>query len=314
MSALGFGCGATGGLIIGGDDATKLRAVARAVDAGINYFDTAQAYGNGASETQLGRVLAQLKPNVIVGSKVMLRGPEFDDIENAIVRAVEVSLMRLQLERLDLFQLHNPIGLARTPGRNWIALSDLDAVSRAFERLCEQGKIAHWGINGLGDSDGLLQAVASCGAQSIQACLNLLNSSAGRGAPVDPAFQDYRGLILAAARANVGVIAIRVLAGGALAGTAERHTLASRSVDPIATSSTYDGDVALAQRFQPLVANGFAHTLAEAAIRFAAYEPSVSTALVGFSSLIQLDQAISAVERGPLHTEALKIATSQRFQ
>ena len=106
----------------------------------------------------------------------------------------------------------------------------------------------------------------------------------------------------------MGVIAIRVLAGGALADSPARAALASQSVDPIATSSTYDGDVALAQRFQVLVKNGYAQTLAEAATRFALFEPGVSTALIGFSSQEQLEQAIAAAERGPLSADALKIA------
>ena len=300
VSALGFGCGATGGMIIAADRATKLRAVARAVDAGITYFDTAQAYGNGASESGLGEVLAALKPNVVVGSKVMLNLDEFSDIESAIVRAAEISLRRLQMERLDLFQLHNPIGITPAPGSNWIALSDLDAVSRAFERLRAQGKIAHWGINGLGETAALHQAVAICGAQTIQACFNLLNPSAGHGKPVEPTFQDYRGLIPAAARAGVGVIAIRVLAGGALTDADARHALASPSVDPIATHSSYDADVVLARHFRTWVDKGWANTLAEAALRFAMFEPGVSSALVGFSSLDQLEQAIAAAERGPL--------------
>jgi aryl-alcohol dehydrogenase-like predicted oxidoreductase len=300
VSALGFGCGAVGGLLTRGDDASMLRAVARAVEAGITYFDTAQAYGNGASETNLGRVLAQLKPDVTVGSKVMLRDRDFDDVESAIVRAVDVSLQRLQLQQLALFQLHNPIGLTRYRGRDWIGLNDLPAVNGAFEALRAAGKIAHWGINGLGDTDALHQALGSSGAETIQACFNLLNPSAGRGRAIDASFQDYRGLIPAAARAGIGVIAIRVLAGGALAGKTGRHPVAAQTVDPIATSPDYDDDVALAQRFQTLVTSGAALSLAEAAIRYAVHEPGISTALIGLSSLEQLEQAIAAAERGPL--------------
>ncbi len=178
-SALGFGCGAVGGLMTAGDHATISRAIARAVDAGITYFDTAQLYGDGASEQNLGRVLAERKPTVTVGSKVLLRGPELDDVERAIIASVELSLRRLRLERLDLFQLHNSIAVARQPGRGWIGVDDLAAVTRAFETLRTQGKIRHWGINGLGETEALLRAVQTCGAQTIQTCFNLLNPSAG---------------------------------------------------------------------------------------------------------------------------------------
>src|SRR5215210_6101539 len=72
VSVLTFGCGAVGGLMTRGTPADQERAVARALEAGINHFDTAPAYGNGASEENLGRVLAALKPDVIVSTKVRL--------------------------------------------------------------------------------------------------------------------------------------------------------------------------------------------------------------------------------------------------
>src|SRR5258708_11934228 len=73
LSVLGFGCGAVGGLVVRGDPLDQERTVARAVDAGVNYFDTAVQYGNGESEKNLGRVLQTLKPtNVVVGTKVRL--------------------------------------------------------------------------------------------------------------------------------------------------------------------------------------------------------------------------------------------------
>ena len=71
LSVLGFGCGAVGGLMVRGDPADQERAVARALDVGVNYFDTAVLYGNGESEKNLGRVLQKLKPaNAVVGTKV----------------------------------------------------------------------------------------------------------------------------------------------------------------------------------------------------------------------------------------------------
>src|SRR5712691_11064502 len=63
VSLLGFGCGAVGGLMIKGAAADQERAVSRALELGINYFDTAQMYGNGESERNLGRVLKELKPD-----------------------------------------------------------------------------------------------------------------------------------------------------------------------------------------------------------------------------------------------------------
>ena len=109
VSALGFGCGAVGGLLVRGDTAEMVRTVARAVELGVNYFDTAAIYGNGVSETNLGRVLAELRPEVLVGTKVMVGEDELDDIESAVTRSVERSLDRLRRDRVDLIQLHNPL-------------------------------------------------------------------------------------------------------------------------------------------------------------------------------------------------------------
>ena len=64
LSVLGFGCGAVGGLMVRGDPLDQERTVARAIDAGVNYFDTAVQYGNGESEKNLGRILQSLKPTM----------------------------------------------------------------------------------------------------------------------------------------------------------------------------------------------------------------------------------------------------------
>ncbi len=72
VSLLGFGCGAVGGLMTNGDPKDQERAVARALEIGINYFDTAAQYGSGRSETNLGRIWKSLKPKAYVGTKVRL--------------------------------------------------------------------------------------------------------------------------------------------------------------------------------------------------------------------------------------------------
>src|SRR5881275_2100853 len=78
ISILGFGCGAVGGLMVRGEPADQERAVARALDAGVNYFDTAVQYGNGESEKNLGRALKKLKAkDAIVGTKVRLPSTDF---------------------------------------------------------------------------------------------------------------------------------------------------------------------------------------------------------------------------------------------
>jgi aryl-alcohol dehydrogenase-like predicted oxidoreductase len=306
VSALGFGCGAVGGLMVAGEWPEQVAAVERAVEAGITYFDTAQSYGDGRSETNLGKVLQVVRPAVVVGTKVQLDAAGMEQIEQAIIAAAEVSLRRLQLEQLDLFQLHNFVSRVRQPERRWIGVDDLEAVTRAFQQLQTQGKIRHWGMNGLGETDALHQAVANSGAETVQVCYNLLNPSAGQAVPPVFAYQDFRGLIELAAAQQMGVIAIRVLAGGALSGQPLRHAVAAQSVAPIATGASYADDVAAAQRFRWLVEEGWAGNLVEGAIRFAMSHPAISTVMVGLSSLAQLEQAIAAAEQGPLPAKALE--------
>src|SRR6266571_7475216 len=83
LSVLGFGCGAVGGIMVRGDAADQERTIARAIAAGVNYFDTAVQYGNGESEKSLGRVLQKLKPTgVTVGTKVRVPAGEVGHIAN----------------------------------------------------------------------------------------------------------------------------------------------------------------------------------------------------------------------------------------
>ncbi|MFL5006352.1 MAG: aldo/keto reductase, partial [Microvirga sp.] len=117
LSLLGFGCGAVGGLMVRGDPADQERTIARALEAGVNYFDTAVQYGEGASERNLGRVLKQLKPaDAVVGTKVRLQAADASRIESAIRQSLEGSLERLGRDHVDVFYLHNPITRAGGEG------------------------------------------------------------------------------------------------------------------------------------------------------------------------------------------------------
>jgi len=305
VSALGFGCGAVGGLLVKGDHKDMVQVVARAIELGVNYFDTARIYGDGKSEANLGLVLEALKADVLVGTKVRLLAEEMDDIENAVIASVEGSLKRLRLDRIDLIQLHNLVALERQPERRWVGVDDVQAAIRAFQKLQQQGKVRYWGINGLGETAALHQAVASGLADTVQCCFNMLNPSAGVRAPEGFPFQDYGQLIDRAAEMQMGVMAIRVLAGGALSGSIARHPNAAQTVEPIATSTTFAEDVALAKRFNFVFEEGYVSSLVEAAIRFVIGKAEVSTTLVGISNMEQLEQAVAFANRGPLPTEAL---------
>jgi len=305
VSILGFGCGAVGGLMVRGAPADQERAIARALEAGVNYFDTAVQYGNGESEKNLGRVLKNLKPkNRIVGTKVRLPAADFGRIEQAIAKSLEGSLRRLGMERVDILHLHNSITV-EGGGESLGVEQALDQVVPAFDRLRQKGMIGFLGITAVGDTAALHQVIDARVFDSAQVTYNMLNPSAGAALPARYPAQDYGRLFDRTRAAGVGVIGIRVLAGGALSGSAERHPIASPPPAPIGSATSYDGDLARGRRLMPLVEAGFAENLAEAAIRFALAHPAVGTILVGMASPEQFEQALAAVQKGPLPRAAL---------
>ena len=109
ISEIGFGCGNVGGLMVRGSPDEQVEAVNHALRLGINYFDTAPQYGNGKSETNLGQVLRQLKPDVRVATKVAITKEDLRHLNDVVQSSVETSLKRLGRERLDLLQLHTPV-------------------------------------------------------------------------------------------------------------------------------------------------------------------------------------------------------------
>lgn len=242
---------------------------------------------------------------MVVGTKVRPQPSELDDIEGAIIASVEASLKRLQMERIDLIQLHNRIHQHRPTEGDGLGLADIEAVLNAFQRLQKQGKIGFWGITGLGETAPVHQVIAAGQMDTVQSCFNLLNPSAGQTVSDAFPFQNYDRLIDKAAQQAMGVIAIRVLAAGALTGTGTRHPYAAQSVSPIASGATFEDDLAQANRFTFLIQEGIVDNLAEAAIRFVISKPEVSTALVGISDLDQLHIAVAAANKGPLPADII---------
>jgi aryl-alcohol dehydrogenase-like predicted oxidoreductase len=313
LSILGFGCGAVGGLMVRGDPADQERTVARALEVGVNYFDTAVQYGNGESEKNLGRVLKKLRPaDAIVGTKVRLPPSDFGRIGDAVARSLEGSLQRLGLERVDIFHLHNAITTAG--GAESLSTRQvLDEVVPAFEALRAQGKVRFLGITAVGDTAALHEVIDARAFDSAQVSHNVLNPSAAVQLPADYPAQDYGRLFEHAQAAGVGVVGIRVLAGGALSGSAERHPIASPPPEPIGSALSYDDDLSRARRLLPLVQEGFAESLTELATRFVISHAAMGTILVGMATPQQFEQALAAVQKGRLPQAALdRIAALQR--
>jgi aryl-alcohol dehydrogenase-like predicted oxidoreductase len=305
LSVLGFGCGAVGGLMVRGDPADQERAIARALEAGVNYFDTAWQYGEGQSEKNLGRILKNLKPaNAVVGTKVRLRPADRERIGAAIAASLDASLERLGREQVDIFHFHN--GITETGGSPALSVAQvLGEVVPAFVRARQQGKIRFLGLTGVGDTSALHKVIDARVFDSAQVVYNMLNPSAAVALPARYPAQDYGRLFERTQAAGVGVVGVRVLAGGALSGSAERHPIASPAPDPIGSAMRYDADIVRARRLLPLVTEGFATSLTEAATRFAISHPAMGTILVGTATPQEFEDALAAVLKGPLPREAI---------
>ena len=306
VSEIGFGCGDVGGLMVRGEHVDQVRAVARAMELGINYFDTASRYGGGQSETNLGRVLKELSAEVYVGTKYSLGEADPNDLKTGVIQSVEASLKRLGREQVDLIQLHDRISSQTDVSVRAITVSDvLGEVREALEVLKFQGKARFYGMTGVGEPKGIHEVVASGLVSTVQTVYNLINASAGAAAPAGFDMPDYDRLIDLSAEKNVGVIVIRVLAAGALTGTSVRHPVAVQTVAPIGSGRDFQQDESRARQFAFIVDEGFAGDMPEASIRFALSNPGVSTVLVGYSDLEHLEKSVQYAAKGPLPAEAL---------
>ena len=305
VSEVGFGCGDVGGLMVRGEPADQVRAVARALELGINYFDTASRYGGGRSETNLGRVLKELSEDVFVGTKYSLWESDPSDLKTGVIQSVEASLKRLGRERIDLIQLHDRISLQTDVSAREVTVTDVLELREGLDRLKSQGKVRYYGMTGLGEPDGIHDLIASGMVNTVQTVYNLINFSAGHDSPAGVDMPDYGQLIDLAVQRDVGVIVIRVLAAGALTGTSIRHPVAVPTVAPIGSGKDFQQDESRAGQFAFLVDEGFAEDMPEASVRFALSNPGVSTVLVGYSDIGHLERSVEYAAKGPLAPEAL---------
>ena len=301
VSEVVFGGGWVGGVLIHQDDDTKLKTLLRAMEAGINWIDTAPSYGKGQSEQALGWLLKEIDSTPHVSTKVMLDTAKLDDIAGQVERSLQESLARLNLESVDLLQLHNPIeptvkGNAITPD---LALRE-GGVADALESVRAQGLADFVGITALGDAASLYKVIDSGRFDSAQVYYNMLNPSAGRAMPARWSGHDFGNLLAGCKARNMGTMAIRVFAAGVLA-TDERH---GREV-----IITRDTEVVTEERRAHAVfaTLGDAHgTRQQIALRFVLANPDLSCAVIGLAEPAHLEEALAGAAKGPLPKAAME--------
>lgn len=298
LPALAFGAGPVSALMT--DPAARdrqLATVERALALGVDWFDTAATYGNGESERSMGWALRELGSGISVrmGTKVRLATEQLADIPGAVRASVEGSLHRLGVDSVALLQLHNSITRQRGDQPTSITPDDVlrpGGILEAFAQLRGEGLIQHFGLTGLGDEASLNEVLNAEPWATMQVNLNLCDRSAGLRPGV--------GGVGSAGKSDrrPALLAIRVFAGGALAGRPpSAHTLTTKFFPlPI-----YERDLRRAELMRRALPSDV--SLPEAAVRFAAHHPHVTSAIVGFGSPEEVEDAVRWAVNGPLPDE-----------
>ena len=248
-------------------DSDSLSAIDAAIELGVNFIDTSDAYGAGYSETLLGNALKKGRREKVIlatkGGNVMV-GPErgkrnFDPAY--IGRVLEESLKRLQTDHIDLYQLHNPT----------VDVIESDGIWEVLEKAQREGKIRYYGVSINTIEEGIA-AVKDRRSDTIQLEYNLLAQE-----PAERIFP-------LAQAANVGIIARIPLRRGVLTG---KMTMADeqRFEGEDVRARSYKGEafakeLAKAEQLRFLV-HGPVKTLGQAAIAFCVAHPAVSVTIPG---------------------------------
>lgn len=293
VSEIGFGSWGIGGLSKGatsyGDtnDQDSLKAVARAVELGITFFDTSDLYGYGHSETLLGQALGAQRNKVIIASKVGFLehlGPQ-DFSAAHIRRSLEGSLKRMKTDYLDLYQLHSPD--INEMEKNPEALQTLQALKK-------EGKIRAYGVSVRAPGDGL--AAVRLGFESIQVNFNMTDQRAVES-----------GLMDAAAKEGIAIIGRTPLCFGFLTGAYSSKTqFDARDHRSAWTKEQIELWANASRKFKAAFDVTIKQTEAQAALRYCLSYPTLSTVIPGMLKVSEVEENASASDLGPLSKDELK--------
>ncbi|HEY5610502.1 MAG TPA: aldo/keto reductase [Thermoanaerobaculia bacterium] len=285
VSEIGFGAWAIGGpLEVGGvpvgwggtSNDESLTAIRRARELGVNFFDTADIYGGGRSESLLGIVLSRRRQDVVVATKVGVvrsAGEHRKDFSKKhIFYAIDGSLRRLRTDYVDLYQVHNP------------TMADLETeeIQEAMEMLQSWGKIRFWGIS-IGTPAEGIEIVKRGWGYTLQVLYNILNQ-----APEHELFP-------LAKEKGYGIIARVPLASGLLTGKFRADTVfpATDVRQNFLTTRRLEEALERIAEVKGIV-GGTARSLGDAALRFVLANDAVSTTIPGATSAHQVEMNAAA--------------------
>ncbi len=309
VSEISFGTGDNAGLMMNAEAKERERTLAKALDLGINFFDTSPDYGKGVAETNLGAGLKQLghaaANAALISTKVEIMADDIGDIAGKIVRSADASLKRLQRNHVDMLMIHNPPRSARNPdAAHWLPLTADDMLGPALEgleRVRQAGKARYFGFTCENAEPAVVKTVLASGRyDAINCWYNMVNPTAGMTMPPGIVFgrhyDDYGGIITYAGEQDIGVAVIRPLAGGALTwqvaqtGPTARHANAGGiyTRNPEAFRPEAERGKAFAFLHRP------PRSLPVAGYQFALAHPAISTVIGGFSDFGQLEEITAA--------------------
>ena len=266
ISRIGFGC-----MSLSPDKEEEgIQMIHRAIELGINYFDTADLYNNGMNETLLGKALKTKRNKVIIATKVgnQLRadgsGWDWNPSKEYIIKAVEDSLDRLQTDHIDLYQLHG--GTIDDP---------IDEVIEAFELLKQNGKIRYYGISSIrpnvireyasrSNIVSVMTQYSLCDRRPEESILDLLKEK------------------------NIGVLSRGALTQGLLVNKPAKEYI-GHSKDAIAAAAQMVQGIAVTTQ-----------TAAQTAILFVLQHPAITAAVVGMSRMEQLLEIAATTDKEKL--------------
>jgi len=288
VSEIGFGAWGIGGRTAGQtsygatDDATSRRALARAFDLGITFYDTAPAYGDGHSEELIGAAFRGSRGSVVLATKIGVEhfGREPDLSPSGLRRSLEGSLRRLACDYVDLLQIHD-LGLP-TLRRNPAVLETLNA-------LQAEGKIRALGISAK-SPDEAFAAVQEFGLQVVQINFNMMDLRAIQN-----------GLLSLAAERGIGVIARTPLCFGFLSGAVGANTRFPEGDHRNGWSRAQLAQwVQGASRVHEAVAPPPGQSRAQVALRFCLSYPAIGVVIPGIQTATEADENATASAAGPL--------------
>jgi len=309
VSEFMFGCGNVGGIMIYGDEESRKTAVEKAISMGINWFDTAASYGDGKSEQNLGNILKNNKKKPFISTKIFIDPQNVRDIHGQVERILHESLVRLNLDHIDLIQLHN--GIEKEDSERTLSsenvLAGPGAIS-AMEKMRNQGLVKWIGITALGDSYLCKRAIESGRLDTAQVYFNMINPTAAHAKPRHSSSQmiqkkstgqDFTGVFHTCKEFDVGIIAIRTLAAGILA-TKERHGRETI----ITKGNTLADDERKAHGVYKLLGEQFG-TKAQTALRYALSFDKLSCVDFAVADLDQFEEGLEATAMGPLPDDTI---------